>query len=432
MDRFKYPEKDDTGTRSLVWRNLMVERTVLDSGLVIISEYLPTFPSFDLSYTLRGGSRQETPETNGIYHIIEHMIFKGTQKYNLRDIADISDRLGGKLNAYTGKETTQFYIKAVDEYLDESFDLLTQMVMNSIFPQDEFIKEKNVALQEILEANDNPDTNAFETFYERVFEGNGLAYPVGGKVESVSNFTRESVYDFYKKTYTPDNLILASVGKVPHKELVSLAESIFKDYPSRKPSDFKFQIPSIKHETFFKTNDSLAQVYVITGFDGLSIVSPDRHQYMILNDVLGAGMSSRLFQRIREERGLSYTVSSFTDAYMDCGIHMTYSIVEPDRVGEYLQVVTDEITTFKREGITQEELKRARDSIKSSIILGFESRSSKMRFNVNNELFLKQDLTPESIIESINKTTIDDIYHLSNRYLDLKNMSVFKYGNTQG
>jgi len=407
----------------------MVERTVLDCGLVVISEYFPAFPSFDLSFTLRGGSRMEDKQNNGIHHLIEHMIFKGTPKYNARDIADISDRLGGKLNAFTGKETTQYYIKAVDEYLEDSFDLLTDMVMNSSFPEDEFEKEKNVALQEIHEADDNPDTNAFETFYERLFEGNGLAYPVGGKVESVSVFNRDMVFDFYKKNYTPDNLLLASVGKIPHKQLVELAEKAFKNHPSRKPRDFGFDIPHIKHQDFSKKNDSLMQVYVIIGFNGLSIVAPERHQFMILNDILGAGMSSRLFQKIREEKGLSYTISSFTDAYFDCGIHMAYSIVEPEKVNEYVDAVREEILLLKREGISEIELKRAKDSIKSSIILGFESRSTKMRFNVNNELFLKHELTQEEIISNINNTTVENINHMFNVFLDTSDMSKFYYGD---
>jgi predicted Zn-dependent peptidase len=411
-------------------RIFMVEKTILDSGLVIITEYNPAFPSFALSYTHRGGSRMEDEKNNGIYHMIEHMLFKGTEKYSLMDIADISDRLGGKLNAYTGKETTQFYIKAVDEYLEESFDLLTEMVMKSRFPVDEFEKEQNVAIQEIYESEDNPDTNAFETFYENVFEGDGLAYPVGGKVESVSAFNRDYVYQFYKNNYTPDNLVLTSYGKVTHNELVTLAEKAFKDFPAKKPGDFVLAPPAAKHSVFRKNNEALKQAYVIIAFDGLSMTSPDRHRFMILNDILGAGMSSRLFQKIREEKGLSYTVSSFSDAYKDCGLHLVYSIVEPDKADEYLEAVKEEIKLLKKNGITEAELVRARDSIKSSIILGFESRDTKMRFNVNNEIFLKKEVTIEEIVEHLNCTSIEDINQLARQYLDLDRMTVFIYGGS--
>ncbi|MCP4152872.1 MAG: insulinase family protein, partial [bacterium] len=289
----------------------MLEKTVLDCGLVVISEYIPAFPSFSLSYTLRGGSRAENEQNNGMYHCLEHMMFKGTNKYDLEKIADISDRLGGRLNAFTSKETTQYYIKAIDEKLEESFELLTEMVMNSTHPEDEFKKEQHVLIQEIKESEDNPDTHAFETFYERVYKNNGLGYPIGGKEKPVSLFKRDAVYDFYKKTYTPDNLILAAVGDVKHNELVRLAGNAFKQFPAKAPSDFNFQPPHFSHKTFQETNTSLKQVYALIGFEGLPVVSPLRHRLAVLNDILGGGMSSRLVQVIREQKGLAYTVSSF-------------------------------------------------------------------------------------------------------------------------
>ena len=407
----------------------MVEKTVLDSGLVVLTEYIPAFPSFSLSYTLRSGSRNETNENCGIHHLIEHMLFKGNKKHNLREIADISDRLGGKLNALTSKEITQFYIKAVDEHLKLSFDLLTQMVMNSTFPEDEFLKEKSVTIQEIHEAEDSPETHAFETFYEKIFGDNGLAYSVGGKVESVSSFSRDMVYDFYKQTYTPDNLVLAVVGKVEHQELVDLANEAFKGFPAKQPRELSFLTPTFQHYTFSKKNASLKQVYVIIGFDSIPIISPHKNRFMILNDILGAGMSSRLFQKIREEKGLAYTVSSFSDAYLDCGTHLTYSVVEPPKVEEYLTAVKDELTRLKTDGISEEELLRSRDSIKSSVILGLESRVSKMRFNVNNELFRLKEVTPEEIIDDINLTSIDDINRLFKDYFNMDEMAVFLYGD---
>lgn len=407
----------------------MVEKTVLDSGLVVISEYISAFPSFALSYTLRGGARRETEKNFGIYHMIEHMLFKGTEKYDMKTIADISDSLGGKLNAFTGKEVTQYYIKAVDEHLRQSFDILTQMVMHSVFPEDEFIKEQNVALQEINEAEDNPETNAFETFYEGLFQGSGLAHAIGGRIESVSSFDRDRLYRFYKQHYTPDNMILSAVGKVEHRQLVQMAQEAFTDFPAAKPGGFTYPTATYHQKNSSKQNGSLNQVYVIIGFEGFPLVSPDRHRMMILNDILGAGMSSRLFQKIREEKGLSYTVSSFADSYMDIGLQMIYSIVEPSMVNEYLDAVKIEIQLLKDKGITSTELQRARESIRASIILGLESRASKMRFNVNNELHYQREVTIEEIVDNVGSATIDDINHLFRKYLDMDKMSVFLYGD---
>jgi predicted Zn-dependent peptidase len=407
----------------------MVKKTVLDSGLVIISEYIPAFPSFALSYSVRGGSRAETLDNNGIHHFIEHMMFKGTSKNNLKQIADISDRLGGQLNAFTSKEMTQYYIKAIDEKLEESFELLTDIVMNSTFPKEEFLKEQSVVTQEIKESEDNPDTHSFETLYEDVYKNNGLGYPIGGKENSVSNFRRDMVYDFYKKSYTPDNLVLAAVGNINHQQLVQLAADAFKHFPSRDPKDFAFQPPEFHAKTFIKKNPSLKQIYVIIGFEGLSSVSPLRHQFSIMNDILGGGMSSRLFQKIREEKGLTYTVNTFFDTYLDCGIHLIYSIVEKEKFDEYLEAVKTEILRLKREGITEQELNRSRDHIKASVILGMESNVSRMRFHVNQEVNLKREVTIEEIVESIDKTTVDDINRLFQEYLNLEKSAVFLYGD---
>lgn len=410
----------------------MVEKTILNSGLVVISEHIPAFPSFALSYTMRGGSRRETREDFGIYHMMEHMLFKGTEKYDLKTIADISDSLGGKLNAFTGKEITQYYIKAVDEHLWQSFDILTQMVLHSVFPEEEFIKEQNVALQEIHEAEDNPETNAFESLYEGLFKGSGLAHAIGGRKESVASFDRDRLYRFYKHHYTPDNMILSAVGKVDHQRLVQMAEAAFNHFPTAKPGDFTYPEAIYHKKNFSKQNGSLNQVYVIIGFEGFPLVSPDRHRMMILNDILGAGMSSRLFQKIREEKGLSYTVSSFSDSYMDIGLQMIYSIVEPSMVDEYIDAVKIEIDLLKEKGITRKELQRARESIRASIILGLESRASKMRFNVNNELHYQREVTIEEIVDNVSSATIDDMDHLFQKYLDMDNMSVFLYGDIPG
>ena len=326
----------------------MVRKTVMDSGLTVISEHLPEFPSFALSYTLKSGSRAENPENNGIHHLVEHMMFKGSKNYDLKEIADISDRLGGRLNAFTGKEITQYYIKAIDEKMEEAFDLLTDIVLNSTFPENEFEKEKNVVVQEIKESKDNPDSFAFETFYEGVFGKNALGFPIAGKEKKVSKLTRRVVFDFYRENYRPEKLILAGVGNIEHAKLVELAGKAFLNFPSSHPQDFSFKKADLNFKSFWKKNSSLKQVYIVLGFKGISFVSPLKYKFMLMNDILGAGMSSRLFQKIREEKGLAYTISSFAEGFFESGIHFIYSIVEPEKVEEYLNAVREEITCLKK------------------------------------------------------------------------------------
>ncbi len=407
----------------------MIRKTVLDCGLAVISEERADLSTFALSYTLRGGSRAEERENSGIHHLIEHMMFKGSEKYDLKQIAEVSDRLGGTLNALTGKELTQFYIKAIDEKLTESFDLLTDIVLHATFPAVEFDREKNVVIQEIRETEDNPDSYAFDLFYEEVFENNGMGYPIAGQAEVVAAFGRDRVFDFYSQAYRPENLILTAVGNVRHERLVELAAKYFSGRPPKRSADFSFTKPAFRFTAGGKKNPSLQQVYALMGFRGLAFDSPLKYKYKVMNNILGAGMSSRLFQEIREEKGLAYTISSFSDYFLEDGIHIVYAIVEPDKTGEYLQAVGEEIGRLKADGIGPDELAWAKDYLKSSLILNLESNVNRMRFHVNQELYLQGEMTPERIIDDIHRTTREDIDRLIRDHLDFNRMALFLYGN---
>jgi predicted Zn-dependent peptidase len=408
----------------------MVQKTILPCGLTIISEKFPEFPSFALSYTLKSGSRAENAATNGIHHLIEHMLFKGSQHYDLKQIANMADRLGGGLNAFTSKEITQYYIKSIDEKLTTSFHLLSDIVMNSTFPEEEFLKEKNVIIQEIGETEDNPENNAFETFYEKIYKNNALGFPIGGKEKRMSLLTRSQAFTFYHDKYTPENLLLSATGNIEHRELVELASDFFSRFPARPAQDFKFAKASFQPRRFSKKNSSLSQCYVITAMDSISLVSPFRHPFMIMNDILGSGMSSRLFQSIREEQSLAYTVSSFIDSYLECGIQIIYAIIEPDKINAYLRAVKTEIGFLKKEGIRQDELERAKDHFKSSIILNLENNVDKMSFNTNQELYFKKEQEVAAIIAEINEATIADINGFYRQYLNPDQAALFTYGRS--
>lgn len=406
----------------------MVQKTVLPCGLTVISEKFPEFPSFALSYTLKSGSRAETQEENGIHHLIEHMIFKGSQNYDLKQIADMADRLGGRLNAFTGKEITQFYIKSIDEKLADSFHLLSDIVLNSTFPEEEFAKEKNVIIQEVREAEDNPESNAFETFYEKIYEDNALGYPIGGSEKRVVRLQHGQVFDYYRRQYAPENLLLSAVGNIEHRDLVELAGDFFGCFPARPVRNLAFDQAGFQSRRFFKSNDSLGQCYAIIALDSISLLSPFRHSFMVMNDILGAGMSSRLFQSIREEKGLAYTVSSFIDSYLECGIQIIYAVIEPENLAAYLRAVKTEIEQLKEAGIRADELERAKDHMKSSIILGLENNVSKMSFNTNQELYFKKEQSVAAIIAEVNAATCDSINGFIRQYLDLDRAALFTYG----
>lgn len=406
----------------------MINKTVLDCGLVVLTESRPEYASFALSYSLKSGSRAESVKTNGIHHLVEHMMFKGSDRYDVKAIADLSDRLGGRLNAFTGKEITQYYIKAIGEKLVDSFNLLTDIVLHSVFPENEFTRERNVVLQEINESEDSPDSFAFDHFFQNVFSNSALGFPIAGKIDGISNLERQDAFDFYKDKYSPDELILAAVGNVNHQQLVDIAQEAFAQYPAKNPGAFTYEDAHSDSFKVVKNNPALNQVYVIVGLKGISFIAPNKYPFMMMNDILGAGMSSRLFQTIREKMGLVYTISSFNEAFLDCGIHMIYGVTEPSKLEEYIDSLSEEIRKLKKKGVTAEELERAKDHIKSSIILGTENNTSKMRFNVNQELYLKRELPIQEIVQIINRTTVDDINRVCQQNLDTEHPGLLIYG----
>ncbi len=406
----------------------MINKTILDCGLVILTESKSEYSSVAVSYSLKSGSRAEDIKTNGIHHLVEHMMFKGSNLYDVKAIADLSDRLGGRLNAFTGKEISQYYIKAIGEKLVESFNLLTDIVLHSTFPEQEFVRERNVVLQEINESEDNPDSFAFDNFFDNVFNESPLGFPIAGKTEGISSLERQEVYDFYQRKYSPDELILAAVGNIEHQHLVELAQKAFVDFPAKNPGSFTYEDAHFKPFKIVKNNSALNQVYVIVGFKGISFIAPNKYPFMMMNDILGSGMSSRLFQTIREEKGLVYTISSFNEAFLECGLHMIYGVTEPAKLDEYINALGEEVHQLKQKGIEQEELERAKDHIKSSIILGTENNISKMRFNVNQELYLKRELPLQEIVQIIDRTTLEDINRVCQQSLDTAEIAMLIYG----
>jgi len=406
-----------------------VKKTILESGLTILTEEYSQIPSFSLSYTLKSGSCNESVSNNGLHHLIEHMLFKGSNKYTQSEIADISDRLGGRMNAFTSREITQYYIKSIDEKFSESFDLLTDIVFRSKFDKSEFSKEKNVISQEIKEGDDNPDSKTFELFYREVFGNSGVGLPIAGTQESVSELKRNFVDKKYRELYIPSNIILSCVGNIDHEEIITNANKNLLDFKHSDPIQTVKNRQSFKSGVYLHSNKSLKQVYSVIGFKSIPITSSERYKYMILNDILGAGMSSRLFQKIREEKGLAYTISSFIDSYKEFGVHMIYAITDPKKTDDYFNAVREELKVLMLKGIKPEELEKSKDHIKTSIILSLENNVSKMRFNVSGDIYFGEHRSLEKIIDEINMVKTDDLNMILRDYPDINQSMALFYGD---
>ena len=406
----------------------MRKKSLLDSGLTVVSEYRPGFPSLAISLTLKSGAARETPERNGVHHLIEHMMFKGSRHYSMLDIATMTDRLGGHLNAFTGREITQYYLKVLDEQAVPALDLLLDMVFRSTLPKKEVHREREVVLQEIREAEDSPETHAFENFFSRLYGNSGLGLPIAGTCESVSRLKRDFLMDWYTRNYNPANLMVTSVGNMEHVRLLDLVSRRIPDSDAASPSQVLPVPDGFRPGTSALPNPSLQQSYVIVAFPGLCASHPDRYAFSMVNDILGGGMSSRLFQSVREEHGIAYTVSSFHESFQSSGVHLLYAVMEPGQVMPYLEIVAGEIARLKAGGISADEMERARDHLKASLALGLEDNLNRMRFLVNRELFHIREAGVEDILARINEIQSDHLKQILDTNMLSEQAAVFVYG----
>jgi len=407
----------------------MIEKTILPCGLTILSEKRSELPSLALSYTIVSGSRDEDHNQAGLHHFIEHMVFKGNPRYPQESIAQISDRMGGHLNAFTAKEITQYYTKAIPEHLETAIDLLSNLVFKAHFPPHEFQKEKEVVIQEIRESRDSPDNQVFDLFYERVYPDSSLGLSITGDEQSLDQLSPNTLKQYYLQQYQPQHAILTAVGSLDHQQLTALAEQFFLSYPASAPSGFKsISLPEFKPGIHQIAQPSLEQVYHLIGMPAPHAAHPHHAAYMLVNELLGGGMSSRLHQRLRESMGLVYSVNSFYENYRDCGLQMIFAVTQSEKLSEYRKAIEVELKTLHRQLPGKEEVDRVRDHLKASTILGLESNVARSRLLTNQWLYQGEFQTLEEMSAEI--TAIDDkaIAGILEEYFSLDQMAELRYG----
>lgn len=385
-----------------------VHKSVLPNGLLVVTEQMPHVRSAALGIWLRTGSRQENPQKGGVSHFIEHMVFKGTKHRTAEQIARVMDSVGGHLDAFTAKECVSFNTVVLDENIQLAFDVLSDLVLNPLFDSHDIARERSVVLEEIKSEQDNPDYLLHELFTGNFWKDHPLGKPIIGTKQSVASFNRNSLLDEYSQFYQPGNMVISAAGNIHHDRIMELVEHRFRSIqpPESAVTDIA---PSISSHITLKNKQSLEQVHLVAGLPSCPIPHRDRYAWYILNTILGGGMSSRLFQNIREKQGLAYSVYSDLATYRDSGCLMIYVGTSSETVKKVIRSMMHELRDLKENGVTREELRRAKDQLKGSLMLGLESTGSRMSNIARQQMYFGRFFTLDEIIQGIEAVKNDDL-----------------------
>jgi predicted Zn-dependent peptidase len=403
----------------------MFKKAVLDNGIPVVMEKIAGVRSVSLGIWVRVGSRNEPTRLNGISHFLEHMFFKGTKKRSATDIAVAIDSLGGDLNAFTSKEGTTFYIKVLDEHLEKGIELLTDIFVRSEFPEDEMKREKGVVSEEISMVEDTPDDYIHDLFSSSVWGRNGLGQPVVGTKKTVKALTRDDLLEHIKKYYGTSDIVVACAGNIDSDKLTAmLGKSLGRLRRGSVPE--AGEAPSFKPGLQVVSRD-LSEVHICLGIEGIQQASPDRYGVLLLNSVLGGGVSSRLFQEIREKRGLVYTVYSFLSSYVDTGMWGVYAGTGKRHVNTVIEKTLEQLHGL-HETLTGAELQRAKDQMKGNLVLGLESTSRRMQGLATQLIYYGRYFTPTEIMKEIDAVTLKDAKELAERLTTAGGTALTIYG----
>ena len=380
---------------------------------------------------MNSGSRRESSELNGISHFIEHMLFKGTHTRSAEDIARSVDSIGGNLDAFTAKEMVCYNTKVLDEHLPVALDVLSDLVLNPAFREEDIEKEKGVILEEIKMDADSPDYLVHEIFSSNFWKDHALGKPILGTRESVKKLTRGGIEDYYRSVYTPANLLLTAAGNTSHERLVELARQRFEDLKPAEPSPFQ-HAPATHARISLRSKKDLEQVHMCLGVPCYPIPHADRFTCYVLNTMLGGGMSSRLFQNIRERRGLAYAVYSELNPYSDTGCFSIYAGTSLEAAKQVVELVLKEFTDLKENLAPPEEVRRAKDHLKGSLMLSLESTSSRMSNLARQEMYFHRFFTLDELAESIEMVTAEDVQRVAQTFFDPKHVALTVLGNLDG
>ena len=402
-----------------------ITTTRFENGLTILTDKMPDVRSVTLGFFFRKGARHEPIELNGISHFIEHAVFKGTARRSALQIAIETDRLGGNLDAFTMHEETGFAMKVVDDQLAKAFDLLADMLVNARFDEKELKREQKVIIEEIKMTDDSPEDILGELFNEKLFLGHPLGLSIAGTPKTVRSFNHKVTRKFHEETFNASNLIIAAAGNLEHVQIVELAEKFF----GAKTKDQK---PELAAPIIIKKNKNLEQAHLIIATPFVDAQSERRYAADILTNALGGGTSSRLWQKVREEKGLAYSVGASAALYQDCGVFSIYAGTSPKQTEEVLDISLKELRAVVKNGISGEELNLVKAQSVASILLGLEDSSTRAGTLAHLEMIHGRQISLEETLQKIEAVTVEEVQELAREFFQTEKIAFGALGNLNG
>ena len=403
----------------------------MPNGLTLITEEMKHIRSISIGIWIKTGSRDEDLPWNGISHFVEHMVFKGTQHRSAEEIARQVDSIGGNIDAFTAKECVSFSMKVLDEHLPVALDVLSDLVLNPVFDDQDITRERGVILEEIKMDEDNPDYLVHEIFTQNFWKDHPLGRPILGTRDTVKRFERTPVFDFYTQRFASGNVIVTAAGNLNHERFVEL---VTRHFEKMKPASNGFHSapPKIVPKIILRNKKSLEQVQICVGVPSYPITHEKRHSSYILNTLLGGGMSSRLFQNIRERQGLAYAIYSDLNPYRDTGCLSIYAGTSRESAVKVVESVVSEFQKLKTELVPAEELRRSKDQLKGSLMLSLESSTARMSNLARQEMYFDRFYGLDELIEKIEAVTAQELKELANFFFQTENIAVTILGNLNG
>jgi predicted Zn-dependent peptidase len=392
-----------------------IRKQTLPNGITLLTERMPHVRSVTFGVWLRLGSRHEPPQLNGASHFIEHLVFKGTETRGARDIALAVDAIGGQMDAFTSKEYTCFYAKVLDSHVPQAVDLLSDIVLRPLFDKTELERERKVIVEEIRMVEDAPEDLVYDLFSTHFYPGHPLGRPIQGTEKTVGGLSRTRLLRYFREHYIPSNILIVSAGNLRHTELARLVTKSFGRMPSGRRQRSLGKPPRVRGGIVTRVKNELEQLHLLIGMPAVREGDDHRYPLVVLNALLGGTMSSRLFQKVREERGLAYSVYSAVNAFRDSGVMMVCAGTSPDKGDELLGVVAEELRDLRLKGPSQHEVDVAKEHLKGSLMLSLESTSSRMSNLARQEMYHGRTFPMEETLRNLDGVTRKDVHRMAQR-----------------